>query len=363
MALEDLPTELILKILSNLRTGTIERLAKTYNKRLVAICQPFLKYRIAQRRNAKRMIALIPPRLDWIGGDDCLNGNIQKLWSHFQLENEWGPISPAPRTEQKPFHSLEFLNLRGRYTWMLDLEWLDEENLSPFEHYRARMTEEQIARLKDQAEKLGLEFPKGFFDFMETVEEDWHVSMSGACSHFHIPESSLMKVKYYLSDPPSRAKEQSGEGNDGEEVEQEPQHLVEGYVLQVHEDQQGCGCWSLFLDAGPRDDNGKIIGPPGHCVLGGPCRPYYGPHNNYNKEFENDLTPLERELGIQMTSNDPDDWTLEAPSFEEWAVQMYFESLSVLFDPKKESKLPNKLKLWLLGVYNEKAREVYSRWK
>ena len=377
MPLQTLPTELILNILSYLRPQTIERLAKTFNKRLIPICLPLLEDRIATQRNANRMIATFLHEPETDGWDAALKRNICGIWDHFRLERKWGSAQPLPSTEKEPFTNLDFLNLRGKFNWLADWSELKEEDCVPFEHYRNFMSEEQVAQLKTQAEKLGLEFPKGFFDFMRIVEEECHVTICGN-AYFNVKSTGGLKKVRYRRRKSSKTGEQIAQGKGDKGVNEGAQHqqneleeMADGYLLRFYMDQQGCYYWSLFLDAGPDNQNqtsqnqdGTIATTfrPGHCVIGSPGDPASGTSDDEDVRYSpTKLTPLERELGIGIADLDPDDIELQGTSFEEFVARTYFEMMCVLFDPKEGSRLPRKLLLYLVGVYSEMGRALVAR--
>lgn len=372
MPLQDLPTELILQILSYFKTGTIERLAKTLNKRLTLICLPFLRERVAARRNAKRMLATFPLDLgriaerrnarywfdtirpEHISGNEL--GRIEELWSRFELHTRWGPPHAPVLTAEKPFPSVEFFDLRGKLDWLIGWDELVDEFYDAWEPEYKPIPEEQVVRLETQAKGLGLEFPKGFFEFMRDIEDELRVELWGN-SFFYIPDRGLAKVKYHRSKPSFEAVDRLFEGNDSQETKED---LVEGYILRFYAGMGYDYYWSLFLDAGTKDQNGERTSPPGHCVLGS-CVDVL---NNFDQgsaqHEENNMTALERELGIKMADVKPEELSLMGTSFEEWAVRTCFEVMARVMQPTKESRLPRRLKRYLVTVYSKKGREYVS---
>ena len=237
-----------------------------------------------------------------------------------------------------------------------------DEGCQPFEHFGNFMSAEDVTTLKNQAQQLGLEFPKGFFDFMRTMEEDYHVRSPGGC-YFNIRKGGLKKVKYRLIGVKAA---QSAPNSDAlGQADMQQWAFVEGYALRFYSDQQGCGYWNLFLHPGspPKGDPGSPsastrLGGPGHCVLGS------GGDLAYDAEPGEEspavtLTPLEEALGIKRTAFwDETDWTFEGTSFEEFVARMYFDTMAVVYEPGKGARLPEQLKKYMVGVYSEKGRKM-----
>ncbi|MCJ1326704.1 hypothetical protein MMC10_003369 [Thelotrema lepadinum] len=360
MSLQKLPAELLLQIISYLPAVTIERFAKTFNKRLTYLCLPLLKDRLAAKHNAKQMATQFgyePPPHD---AKDAVFRNIADIWSHYRgLKRKWGPLSfPPPFTKRNPFPCLDFLDLRGEFDWLAPIEDLIDENCQPFEHCRNIMSAEDAATLKTQAQQLGLQFPKGFFDFMRTMEEDYHVRSPGGC-YFEVPKGGLRKVRYQLPTPRVEGTQDVASGappsapadDTSQPLTPQQPSFVDGYVLRFYADQQGCYYWHLFLAASGA----------GHCVLGSDSDGDVSSDVDPGEESEAaaTLSPLEEALGIRKTKHwHETDWSFEGSGFEEFVARMYFEGMAVLFEPAKGARPPEGLKRYMVGIYSEKGREM-----
>ena len=338
-----MPTELITQVLSHLPVSSIECLAKTFDKRILAICLPFIQERIETRRNAKRMLATFPfrPSNEWWA---TTNRIVSDLWAYGKLDRKWGPFQSWESTKENPFPDVEFLmDRRGEFDWLGDWDELEDKECQPFMHRREPMTREQETMLKDQAEKLGLEFPKGFFKFIRIVEEECHVQIGGN-DYFQTPKGGLMKFQY----PRQKLSADLHDiGEASEELQHERSEPWEGYFLPFYTEAQGLCHWYLFLDAGSRDKNNVTISRPGHCVL-------ISPGVNLCEE---DLTPLERELGISMI-DESEDWELADTSFEEFVARTYFDNMASFFRLEKGRRLPRILQRYVAGIYSDKAKEI-----
>ena len=385
ISLEALPNELLLHTFSYLTPTTIERLAKAFNKRLTYLCLPLLKDRLAAHQNAKRMTALFAYEPPPHNLKDALSRNMIDIWSHYRLKRKWGSFSsPPPFTERNPFPCLDFLNLRGEFDWLAPIDDLLDEDCQPFEHCRNFLSAEDVTTLKNQAQQLGLEFPKGFFDFMRTMEKDYHVRAPGG-NYFNIRKGGLTKVKYRLigvkaaqSAPESAqtatesaqsipeetsnaagSAQSAPNGDTSGQYNMQQWAFVEGYVLRFYSDQQGCGSWNLFLHPGspPKGDPAFLSGP-GHCVLGSCADLAYDAEPGEESPAVT-LTPLEEALGIKRTAFwDETDWTFEGTSFEEFVARKYFDTMAVIFEPGKGARLPEELKKYMVGIYSEKGRKM-----
>ena len=159
MALPDLPTELVLKILSYLAPATIERLARTFNKRLYLICLPLLQDRLATQQNTRSMASQFSYRPAPLENDDWMLKTISKIWSRYKQERKSGPFDPPPAcNDQNPFVCLDHLNLRGEFDWLAPFDDILDLECWGLVHCHRFTTPEQVTLLKTQAEKLGLEF-------------------------------------------------------------------------------------------------------------------------------------------------------------------------------------------------------------
>jgi hypothetical protein len=161
MSLLTLPEETLLQITSYLRAFEIERLARTFSRRLVCFCLPLLRQRIASARNARWAIALF--------GDlvcDALSHAIPRtLYAAAQLETEHGPYSSPPARV-----NLDYLDLRGDLDGLRPLGARVEVRQSAWserEHDSSPpMEPEGMTELLHTASRLGLHVPEAFVRFM-----------------------------------------------------------------------------------------------------------------------------------------------------------------------------------------------------
>jgi len=127
-----LPTELLHIIISQLRAFEIERVAKTFNRTLCAICFPLLAKRLAGKRHAKRMI------------------------------NRFGPIQNL----EGGCPNLDILDLKGDLNWLLPLTEgeIDDDRDFPV------TAKEDVDDLVKTSKRLGLALPDAFVRFMHSEE-------------------------------------------------------------------------------------------------------------------------------------------------------------------------------------------------
>jgi hypothetical protein len=159
MPLLTLPEETLLQIASYLRAFEIERLARTFSRRLVCFCLPLLRQRITSARNARWATTLF--------GDlicDALNyADPEMLYAAAQLETEHGPYSSPPARV-----NLDYLDLRGDLHWLRPFgeearqrDWSEHERSSS-----PPMNPEGMTELLHAASRLGLHVPEAFVRFM-----------------------------------------------------------------------------------------------------------------------------------------------------------------------------------------------------
>ena len=137
--LDSLPAELFLEIISHLKIVDVDRLAKTFNKRIGALCGNRLAPHIAARRNARRMISL------------------------FGL----------PRYRPLDIHdSIFFLD---HYELCLDgsLSWMDR-CIPELPHSKSDQTKDEVdaanmAIVKNKFDRLGLQLPQAFLRYMQST--------------------------------------------------------------------------------------------------------------------------------------------------------------------------------------------------
>jgi hypothetical protein len=154
MSLLTLPEETLLQITSYLRAFEIERLARTFSRRLVCFCLPLLRQRIASARNARWAITLFGDLVC----DALSHADPKTLYAAAQLDTEYGPYSPPPARV-----NLDYLGLRGDLYWLRPLgvrvearqsSWSERERDCP------PMGPEKMTELLHAASRLGPHVPK-----------------------------------------------------------------------------------------------------------------------------------------------------------------------------------------------------------
>lgn len=81
----------------------------------------------------------------------------------------------------------KYIDPRGELHWLVGWDELKDKYTISEPSGLSEVAKEQVTRLEAQAEKLGLEFPKGFFKFMSLVEEEVRVKRCGSY-YFHVPD-------------------------------------------------------------------------------------------------------------------------------------------------------------------------------
>ena len=194
--LASLPAELLRLIISQLRPFEIERLARTFNKRLYDVSLPLLAQRIAAKRHAGRMIARFGPKVDF----------------------EWGP------------QNLDTLGLNS------DLYWLQPHTSEEVDEHRDfdvdQDNESRVDDLVVTTKRLGLTLPIGFVRFMRSQEMQFCIP--SLFDEFYLGNGGLRKCPAII------------DGGAG------------GYIIRFLLDELHLYSWNLYLD--PNGDGHCILG-------------------------------------------------------------------------------------------------------
>jgi hypothetical protein len=158
-----LPNELLLLVIHDLpHKLDVECVARTFNKRLYALCVPLLEERIAYVKNSKRVVDVFTSRGVRIIAATGYEFNFCFYKNSGINRQSWGPLAlPAAVDYTHPIGSIDFLDLQG------DFYWLQPTN---YDHDAEEDEEERItvglARLQAQAMELDLSLPATFMQFM-----------------------------------------------------------------------------------------------------------------------------------------------------------------------------------------------------
>jgi hypothetical protein len=161
-----LANELLLQIISYLRAFEIERLARTFNRRLTDACLPHLQSRIAGARNRRLMMDSFSTK-DY---NYFYDFDINKLFHSWLAETH--TFSPPPTDT---FANLDHFDLRGDLSWIYPTPSEELQTMFPspiFTRNPPIATAEQMDGLVSAASKLGVSLPLSFRRFM--VDEDLH---------------------------------------------------------------------------------------------------------------------------------------------------------------------------------------------
>ena len=300
-SLPTLSTEIILVILSYLQGADIERLAQTLNRHLTPICLPFVVYRVACRRNAKRMRLLFGEEISYV-----------QRWE----ENE-------PEIHEPLIHSMEF---DGTLQWLIDAPE-DRRSISvKAEQDHREISSKYLANLRPVLDGLGLQLPESFKRLVQDCRLQ-HKVVTLNDNYWRFPRKAnglpmIWKVPPELYAVTAYNQAAVKEEKKGEDVQR-------GYLYPFGWDQQCEYVYtSLYLDPGDEEH------PPGHCVL----RTYVSLESgedtesdsknqeaSYNKKNKKVfLTSRECELGVTAMPGPIDrDLRLLSPSFEEFLLKTW----------------------------------------
>jgi hypothetical protein len=161
-----LANELLLQIISYLQAFEIERLARTFNRRLTDACLPHLQGRIAGARNRRLMMHSFEVKDYKAFYDSDIN---ELFHSWFAAMHTFSP----PPTDA--FANFDHFDLRGDFSWMYPTQ--SEELRTMFHPLLFTQnppiaTAKQIDELVSAASALGVSLPPCFRRFM--IDEELH---------------------------------------------------------------------------------------------------------------------------------------------------------------------------------------------
>lgn len=340
---QDLSNELILYILRSLQPRHIERIAKTFNKRITELCLPFLSQRIRAARNDRLMRQLFgKPDLPQVEELDYQG---------------WSDSSLAYSAPEDPGQHLEYLRLDSSFDW---LKPLDKHTSEAFENgiEGAGIEEgESPVELHKKMKKLGIDhaLPEAFWKVMR--EESLLKRIPSASANFFMlpPLCRIVGdelVKFH--------KKQRGEqALSVDEIERLKQ--TRAYLLTFYSDQQGCGYWVLYVDSDGH-----------HCILSSAWQMDLIHVEDDDDNRDTALSEEEKRLGVQVAyCRDCEELALEATDFETWLAYLYFSQQvaflslhSSMFSmdhkrdcvPGKDVKIPEKVQEFLVNVFTEEGR-------
>jgi hypothetical protein len=162
-----LANELLSHIISYLRAFEIERLARTFNRRLTYVCLPHLQNRIAGARNRRLMMDSFEVK-DY---EVFVDTEISDLFHSWGLAETHAFSAPPMDT----FANLDHFDLQGDLSWIYPTPSEELQTMFPspiFTRNPPIATAEQMDGLVSAASKLGVSLPLSFRRFM--VDEDLH---------------------------------------------------------------------------------------------------------------------------------------------------------------------------------------------
>jgi hypothetical protein len=147
-SLSSLPPETLSHVFCYLRLCDLERLARTFSRKLTLLCVPLLRARSNALRNARRMIAHFgrPAPLDY--------SIFEKAYAAAGLEATHGPFTIPDIPAARAFTMFDYLDFEGSARWLHpggdDADAVDSHCL---------YSREQIAELEAKAVELGAPLP------------------------------------------------------------------------------------------------------------------------------------------------------------------------------------------------------------
>jgi hypothetical protein len=160
-----LVNELLLQIISYLRAFEIERLARTFSRRLTDVCLPHLQSRIASARSRRLMMDSFKVKDYEAFYDD----DVDDLFHSWGLAETHAFTGPPTDT----FVHLDHFDLQGDFSWMYPTPIEELQTMFPLRMFSRNppiVTAEQMGGLVSAASKLGVSLPLSFRRSM--VDED-----------------------------------------------------------------------------------------------------------------------------------------------------------------------------------------------
>jgi hypothetical protein len=294
MSYASLADEIVLYIVNLIRPRDLENFALV-NRRTYRIANQKLERRRALKRNARVMTTRFGTSYHsiWIGLCVIAPGHILK--QRPDVAEKYGCPPDGSAAE------LDYLELNG------DLYWLrphDAEISATHDWYRGRAaSKEQLNELAASAQRVGIEFPPGFLDFMGSDELIQRMYLGGDYCYLG---DSLVKCN------------------------PEDDDAGGGYAIRFLCDQQSCDFWALYMAPGGY-----------HCVVQMQddvhCWICARNEREGGEPDENHPKPqLFEDIPIACG---PVRLSMDHPNFEEWLVMKYFDGWCYATLKKKDREL------------------------
>ncbi|KAM5352328.1 hypothetical protein ACJ41O_005051 [Fusarium nematophilum] len=315
MSLLSLPQELILHITKQLPLPDVEVLAQTFNRHLYNLCIPSLTKRIAARKHAKRMCSRF--------GGAIFNANISR-----ELGDEDAQLlGLGSRKDVSPPNSppnLDYLGLNGDLSWLKPLDEHTANEMAVYRQGPAAKTSTLMDKIIADAERLGLELPGGFVEFMSSEALQYCIP-SAQAAFFTLGEDGLRKCPA------------SVDGGAG------------GYLIRILADQQWCYVWNLYLCQG------------GHAILGGFPNVNADPDEAAEDLLDDDATTQDeanqaKEEGNPLASVSQGDLGLHSTNFEEFLATTYYEE-RIWFVLHDDSVVTQDLRDYVINTYKRRGNK------
>jgi hypothetical protein len=292
MSYASLADEIILYIVNLVRPRDLENFALV-NRRTYRVANKRLEERRALKRNARVMTTRFGTSYRSIGLCAISPGYLLKQRPDLAEKYNCPPDGSAAE--------LDYLELNG------DLYWLQPQDAEiSAGHIWDRgkaASKEQLNELAASAQRVGIEFPPGFLDFMGSNELIERMYLGG--DYFYLGDS-LVKC------------------NPGDD------EAGGGYVVRFLSDQQSCGFWNLYMAPGGY-----------HCVVatGDDVHCWICENDEEEDGEPEEIHPKPQLFEDIPIACGPLDLSLDHPNFEEWLVMKYFDG-------------------WCSATMREKGREL-----
>jgi hypothetical protein len=206
MSLHSIPNETLTHIVSYLRTRDIEALAQTYNRIITSICLPLLSAWLALAHNERKMIALFGSPIAW-----DVNGCCEATYAS-RADELPGTFSLPSSEPVRRLHALDYFDLSGDLYWLQPLDEDTARAMTSYQMGESVFSSKEMKELKDNCQRLGCTLPRGFEQFMTSLELQNRIPSASACYWDYEP---LVKLK------------------------STEKAALDGYACKIYSDQQG----------------------------------------------------------------------------------------------------------------------------
>lgn len=284
-------------IIFHLRPQQIEKVARTFNRRITALCLPLLMDRVRTARNHRSIQRLL-------GDPKFMDPCQPDFGSHTRFS-----------IPERPANHLQYLQMDGHLDWLAPLDKKTADQIAA-DLWRFTLPQDDvetptIERLRDATRvlEIGHAVPGVFWKFMSDAQLRARIPWSSTTHFFkspkiyRVPADIFVNVEKCFVDQTLHANKT--------EVERRTRP-TRSYILDFHADRMEFTCWFLYLDSEGH-----------HCILQPRDEEYDGDGQSVSESQS--LSSKERDVGVRSAKRaDIRAMRLEWTDFETWLAFAYF---------------------------------------